>query len=307
MSQKTDAPPVIVRPFREPDADLCVALAQRIQSLRHEHVAEPSWASPESLNDNFARYGFKPEEVLWVLEEGQGNVCGFVGLEYAVGEQTATIHGPIVAPECRRRGWGSRLMSHALSEAQARSIRLLHVSIGHHNNGGQAFAEAHGFVWETWEYDMVCDTAPEPPSLPPMVTIMVSNETEDLPALYTIYRASFPGGVAFQDFQEQMAEDEYHTFVIARWKGHPVGFLRLERYAEGRWWIHHLGVLPEYRGRGIGSYLLASGLTEAWRFPDTRTVSLAVHTDNESATGFYERQGFRVDQILDLYQRVMEY
>lgn len=306
MMQTADAPTVVVRSFRETDADRCVALAQRVQSLREERVAEPSWASPESLRDNFARYGFEPEEVLWVLDDGQGNVCGFVGLEYGMGDQTATIHGPIVAPECRRGGYGSRLMVRALSEARQRDIRLLRVYIGHENNGGQAFAENHGFVWECWEYEMVCETAQEPPILPPVLTIMVSDEMEDMPALFTIYRASFPGGISFQDFQEQMAGDEYHTFVIARWKGHPVGFLRLERYAGGRWWVHHLGVLPEYRGRGIGSYLLASGLAEAWRSSFTRAVSLDIHTDDESVIGFYKRQGFRVDQVLDLYQRAME-
>ena len=52
-----------------------------------------------------------------------------------------------------------------------------------------------------------------------------------------------------------------------------------------------MGVLPEYRGQGIGCQLLGASITKAWKNGITR-IELEVRADNEHAIKLYEKFGF---------------
>jgi len=56
--------------------------------------------------------------------------------------------------------------------------------------------------------------------------------------------------------------------------------------------IHHIEVLPEFRGKGYGTKLLALFLDEMKR-RDVTVVTLEVHVDNEVAIGLYKKFGFQ--------------
>jgi len=71
--------------------------------------------------------------------------------------------------------------------------------------------------------------------------------------------------------------------------GQMVGFIAGDvRSSEGLAWIATVGVLPEYRGRGIGAALLEA--CEA-RIP-LKTIRLCVRRSNETAIRLYERFGY---------------
>lgn len=55
-----------------------------------------------------------------------------------------------------------------------------------------------------------------------------------------------------------------------------------------------MGIVPEHRGRGIGSRLLTTTLAKAWTSGLTR-VELTVRTDNVAAIRLYERCGFAAE------------
>ena len=52
-----------------------------------------------------------------------------------------------------------------------------------------------------------------------------------------------------------------------------------------------IGVIPDYRGRGIGRALMERTLSEAWKRGFTR-VELTVRADNDRAAALYRRLGF---------------
>jgi putative acetyltransferase len=52
-----------------------------------------------------------------------------------------------------------------------------------------------------------------------------------------------------------------------------------------------MGVLPEYRGRGIGRRLIDACIAKAWQSGITR-IELEARADNERAIHLYERIGF---------------
>ncbi len=59
-------------------------------------------------------------------------------------------------------------------------------------------------------------------------------------------------------------------------------------------YIGQLGTLPDFRGRGVGSVLMATGLA-GWAGAGHQEVYLGVDAANDTgALGLYERAGFTV-------------
>jgi len=83
--------------------------------------------------------------------------------------------------------------------------------------------------------------------------------------------------------------------VIA--EGHMVAFAAAElRSLESLGWVTTIGVLPEYRQRGIGKALLAACEKQAG-FPRVR---LCVRKSNQPAIHMYEQAGY---QLVDIWPR----
>jgi RimJ/RimL family protein N-acetyltransferase len=57
-----------------------------------------------------------------------------------------------------------------------------------------------------------------------------------------------------------------------------------------------MGLLPEFRGRGIGLALLEAVLQDARRLRLVR-IELTVHADNLRALGLYKRVGFQIEGV----------
>lgn len=81
---------------------------------------------------------------------------------------------------------------------------------------------------------------------------------------------------------------------------HMVGFIAGDiRRAENVAWIATVGVLPEYRRRGIGSGLLKACEARL----DTSVVRLCVRRTNQAAISLYEELGYyQVDIWMGYYQ-----
>jgi ribosomal protein S18 acetylase RimI-like enzyme len=57
-----------------------------------------------------------------------------------------------------------------------------------------------------------------------------------------------------------------------------------------------LGLLPGYRGKGIGERLMRKAIAAAWRAGFTR-IELTVRVDNASALALYRRLGFVAEGV----------
>lgn len=64
-----------------------------------------------------------------------------------------------------------------------------------------------------------------------------------------------------------------------------------------------MGLLPEYRGRGLGSKLLASVLEHAKRF-GLEKVELNVYTSNTPAIELYKKFGFEQEGLIRKYRKL---
>ena len=96
------------------------------------------------------------------------------------------------------------------------------------------------------------------------------------------YRSNFvPEATWLATYQD---EKMLHPFAVGTVQG-----LRTEAYEGG---IQNLGVVPSFRGMGIGSVLLFKAL-EGFYSVGCHTVHLEVTVQNTAAVRLYERLGFR--------------
>lgn len=73
------------------------------------------------------------------------------------------------------------------------------------------------------------------------------------------------------------------------------GELNLLNPGTRRWWLGHLLVDPQQRGRGLGRRLVEQLLRKAFREEAARCVTLVVYPDNHRAIRSYRSAGLRED------------
>jgi ribosomal protein S18 acetylase RimI-like enzyme len=95
-------------------------------------------------------------------------------------------------------------------------------------------------------------------------------------------------------YQEHYAEASFDVVLL---DGQPAGRLYLARWA-GEHRIVDIALLPEFRGRGLGSALLGAVMAEAAR----AALPVSIHVERfNPALRLYERLGFRVAEDKGVY------
>lgn len=97
----------------------------------------------------------------------------------------------------------------------------------------------------------------------------------------------------------------YHDVKMRTFQLVPAGVLDFDPFTmddeahEGEYYLDSLAVLPEYRGRGIGTALLRHGIETATRLG--LLPVLACDPDNENAYHLYCSLGFRTEGTLNIF------
>ncbi|MCM2576895.1 GNAT family N-acetyltransferase [Streptomyces meridianus] len=102
----------------------------------------------------------------------------------------------------------------------------------------------------------------------------------------------------WQEFLERPGTETW----VAYDRGTPAGYIELDAQPGGVVEISYFGLLPAFRGRGIGGLLLSTGTARAWDLADrwegrATTTRVWVHTcskDGPYALDNYRRRGFRI-------------
>jgi ribosomal protein S18 acetylase RimI-like enzyme len=103
---------------------------------------------------------------------------------------------------------------------------------------------------------------------------------------------------------ERYARSENSLFLVALKDEKIVGTLTLTgrgveknalRQSDKHVVVLGLSVLPEYRGEGIGSFLLQSALTQAHRGGVIKKIKVLSYMTNERARRFFSSHGFKIE------------
>jgi ribosomal protein S18 acetylase RimI-like enzyme len=160
------------------------------------------------------------------------------------------------------------------------------------------------------------DNAPKPRVVPGVVLASFDGSDHAWRDLHAVMEASFADhfGYApmsadrFRAATEADPAPDRDLWRVATVDGQTVGAVVTSgRYAEsGGGYVRELGVLPSFRGRGIGAALLTRTFAD-YRDRGRTWVQLSVDIENGSgAVGLYEAVGMRSDRELHAYLRDLQ-
>jgi len=239
----------------------------------------------------------RPSAIAVALEDGV--IVGYVGTR----QEDLTVH-----PDFRRRGHGRRLLEAGLEIVRRDGERelLLYVAT---TGPAEAFARAMGMTYTSslWRFELPPATAvPEPA----FSTDFVCRPLSDWLALQryvelmnTCFRGHpTPLSWSVEEISYVQRRGEFDTSSVmlvcpTDRPDDPVAFARstLQPPEEGSTEpvgeVRLIGVLPEWRGHGLGRELLRWGVAHA-RAQGAGAVRLSVEAENERALGLYRRNGF---------------
>ncbi|PZG02837.1 GNAT family N-acetyltransferase [Micromonospora deserti] len=198
----------------------------------------------------------------------------------------------LVHPDWRGRGLGSRLLSWAGEQAGDADLLMTTESW---SLGGEKLFTARGFarIFLEWVLRHDLDALPDAAQPDGIRTAPVTWAAG--PELFATYRASFadrPGFVepAAEEWLAELRDDDGYrpelSLIARATDGVPVGFLNVIDN-----WVDQVGVVPDWRGRRVGAYLVATAL-RSLSADGAREAWLCVNDDNPAA-GLYRRLGFR--------------
>ena len=86
---------------------------------------------------------------------------------------------------------------------------------------------------------------------------------------------------------------QLHTWLVYE-HGTPGGYAELEARRDGSVQLAFFGLLPAFRGRGLGGHLLSEVLSAAWAAIPTHITVTTCELDGPHAADNYRRRGLRV-------------
>lgn len=209
----------------------------------------------------------------------------------------------IVEPDARRQGIGAALVEAMEAALESTPDGPLILFPPHGNEGAIAFLEALGFAYDHsfWRFGLDPDRAIPLPSLPADITLSGYTGDDILPYIDLI-NTSFadhptPLRVTLEQIEHVHGKDNFDPAAIAILRDPAdtmIGFCTtgIDRETDpptGH--INLVGVLRDYRGRGLGRWLLLWGI-ERLRSKGITTIELSVDAENENAVGLYRSVGF---------------
>ena len=285
-------PDIDVRPFRPEDA----AALRRVMTDALAVDAYPGltgWGLDREVDTIVAM----PEGIAVATDDGV--VCGYVspGHDYL-----------IVHPAYRRRGHGTRLFASGLELAAIAGLDEISLYVPS-TGAGPAFAKSVGLAYRSslWRFGLPVATLVPEPSFPGDVLGRSFGPWIDVERFVELLNRSFTGhptpiswSVAEIEHAHARADFDPSAILLLSPVDAPDRPMALVRTSVsppedgdtapvGE--IRLVGVVPEWRGRGLGRELLRWGVARL-RTSGAGRIQLTVEAENERALGLYRRTGF---------------
>lgn len=258
-------------------------------------AGEMAGTAPRDLNQELALIEVVPGGMLVSLTGDE--VTGFFDPEYPM----LAVH-----PLHRRQRHGTRLVERAITDAPAHGLAEVELAPPLGNGPAEAFAASLGFGYRSslWQLRLDPQTAVPPPSFPAGYKTRAIQPGPDDEAYVELINTSFadhplPLNITLDIVRLAHTRPSFDPANIAIVTAPDdsaglIGFCRTTLsddddgpHAE----ISHIGVLPAYRGLGLGRELLRWGIYHL-RSRGAADILLAVESRNRRALLMYERTGF---------------
>ncbi len=242
------------------------------------------------------RMALVPESTLVAVEDGR-----------VVGQCTPRVDSLTVHPDYRRHGHGRRLVEAARVQVAGTGLSELSLWGDRRRPDAAGFIDALGATYRSslWQFVLPADRRVPPPAFPADVVVRpIRPGVDDRPFVALI-------NLTFDDHPAPLSWPlSYISQVHARPDFDSSGVLLVAPVAEPkrligccrtlelpgdfgrrRGEIGIAGLLPEWRGRGLGRQLLRWGIVYL-RSIGLSEIELSVEARNERALGLYRQEGF---------------
>jgi ribosomal protein S18 acetylase RimI-like enzyme len=273
-------------------------LSRRALARPQEQLGNPAWETREELESELEGWDREPHETLFV-EEDDGDIIGFGGVEVASGWEHADLFGPLVAEGYRGGKLRTELLDASIATGRALGAHRIMGSVGTRNADCRILLERAGFrpiegAQAMFRLTQLAHRRVEPPFDD---TAVRRGRPSDLAATLALYHECFPEG----RFPESVwrAGLERGTVYLAE-EGRQI--MALVDIDPSDRWIYHLGVARSARSRGLGAFLLSRALEDYWGEHPGESLGLSVSADNVPAIRLYRRQGFAPWLVLQTFE-----
>ncbi len=254
--------------------------------------------------------GFTRQDLVHAVDRFAGDPEGtLVALdgETIVGVCTPRLDDLTVHPDHRRRGHGRRLVAAALDLVRSRGLSDLVLYGPSDREPAAGFIAALGFTYHSslWQFELAPSVDVPAPAFPDDVVVRSFLPGSDLSMFVALANDTFRDHPTPLTFSEKgvahvHAMPDFDPGGILLVSPHdqpdlPIGWAKAEHELTEagvrRGHIAFVGLLPEWRGRGIGRELLRWGIAYT-RGAGAGAIELAVEAMNERALELYRRTGF---------------
>lgn len=227
--------------------------------------------------------------------EVDGEPVSYLGLCH-FGGHAAELNG-MTHPDWCRRGFFTRLLELAADECRRRGFRKILLLTDGRSVSGKAFIQRTGALYDSSEYRMKLENR-APDAQPGRIRLTAATES-DRKAIAGM-DAIFFGDPAPEenslpaDLPEVPGEV---TFMIHGLSA--IGKIRVH-FSDNHAFISGFGLLPEYRGQGLGKAALLETL-HLIRSRGISEVELDVSCTNETALSIYRQCGFAAKSVMEYH------
>jgi mycothiol synthase len=233
-----------------------------------------------------------------------------------IGDVSFSIHSPDthssgwmhVHPDYRNNGVGSALYAEYMRQADEAGATQMSITPSREATLLIEFIEKRGHKLERWFWEMQlpAEQEVEPAKMPAGFITHTFMHDQDEELLAHVRNATFAEHYGFvqrtvEDITYRTKQPDFFAdgIFIAFDGDNVAGFCNTsrdqrewERRGETVGHIQLLGVMPEYRGRGLGRALLLEGVNYLRQY--VSLVELGVEGKNDTALALYESAGFKV-------------
>jgi len=303
--------PYSIGNFRPSDFDKYILLLAEAEKL------EPTGrcASPLVVANQLARPNYFPEQDLFIL--WSDDIVGYIDVKPELGIGRAVLDCWI-APEHRRKGLTKRLLGYATDRARQLGAEVLHANIKEDNTVATKALHALGFSLIRRYLELGLDMAHvgglDKAELDPDCRYLQPGEEAKLTKLQNCafagswgYNPNTVEEITFHINSDAFSRDD---IILIYRKHKPIGYCWTGTGCEhgkpstrkGR--ILMLGVVPDYRCKGIGKKLVVAGLARLRR-KSLQVAELTVDSENKAACALYRSIGFDVQANTLWYEKVI--